>query len=231
MIPIRDTTTSKGIPFVTLSLIMLNAAMFIEEIARGPEIIQLYSASPLDVLMWITKGNGSLFSIHKAIFVSGFIHAGYIHFLGNMLFLYVFGPGVEGAFGRLRYAVVYCLAIFVAFYTHTAIYPHSHIPVIGASGAIAAVMGSYLVFYPRARIVTIIPIFFFIKIVEVPSVIFILGWFILQGANGYLSIGSQTSIAWWAHIGGFIMGALVGLRYRLFSNPLGPLRVPSHIRK
>jgi membrane associated rhomboid family serine protease len=231
MIPIRDTTTSKGIAFVTLGLIMLNTAMFVEEITIGHEIIQLYSVCPLDVLIWLTKGNGSIISIHKAIFVSGFIHAGYIHFLGNMLFLYVFGPGVERAFGRLRYAVVYCIAIFVAFYTHTAIHPHSHLPVIGASGAIAAVMGSYLIFYPRAKIVTIIPIFFFIKIVKVPSIIFILGWFILQGVNGYLSIGSQTSIAWWAHIGGFTMGALVGLRYRLFSNPLGPLRVPSHIRK
>ncbi|MCD6569554.1 MAG: rhomboid family intramembrane serine protease [Deltaproteobacteria bacterium] len=216
MIPVRDTIASKGIAFITLSLIMLNAVVFIEEVRIGPEIIQLYSASPLDILMWLTKGKGNLIGIHKAIFISGFMHGGYIHFFGNMLFLYVFGPGVEKAFGRLRYALFYCIAIFVAFYTHAIIYPHSDIPIIGASGAIAAVMGSYLIFYPRARVVTIIPIFFFIEIVKIPSVIFMIGWFILQGANGLLSIGTQTPIAWWAHIGGFIMGVLVGLRYRLF---------------
>ncbi len=215
MIPVKDTNT-RGIGFVTIGLIMANIIVFVEEVINGPSIIELYSVAPLDIVRWFTLGKGSFIALHKKIFISGFMHGGYIHFAGNMLFLYVFGPGVEKAFGRLRYILFYFIAIFVAFYAHTFFNAHSDIPVIGASGAIAAIMGAYLIFHPKARIMTIVPLLFIIKVAEIPAVIFMAGWFILQSANGYLSIGMQTSIAWWAHIGGFVMGVVVGIRHRLF---------------
>jgi len=214
MIPVKDTIPSKGVPFVTIGIITLNLVLFFQEIKLGPEFIQVYSVSPYDIFSYLVGGNGSFADIHKAIFISGFLHGGYLHIFFNMLFLYVFGPAVEKAFGTLRYIIFYIFAIFVSFYTHCFIHLYSHIPVIGASGAIAAVMGAYLVFYPKARIITIIPIIFFIEIVEVPAIFFMLGWFILQWTNGCVRIENITNIAWWSHIGGFAMGVIVGAKHR-----------------
>jgi membrane associated rhomboid family serine protease len=214
MIPIKDTTSGKRLPAFTFLIIVVNMAMFIEEIRMGKQIIELYGVSPRDILIYLMQGSGSILLLHRSIFISGFLHAGYIHLFGNMLFLWVFGPAVEREFGWIRFVVFYTIAIFFAFYAHTIVHPHSMLIVIGASGAIAAVMGAYLIFYPRAKIVTIVPIFFIIKVVEVPSIIFMLVWFLLQGANGYLSLGMQTSIAWFAHIGGFMMGMLAGFYHK-----------------
>ncbi|MDT8273027.1 MAG: rhomboid family intramembrane serine protease, partial [Desulfomonilia bacterium] len=146
----------------------------------------------------------------------GFMHGGYIHLLGNLLFLSVFGPALEKRIGRRTFFLFYLLSIFVAFYSHVLVHPHSPLPLVGASGAIAAVMGAYLVFFPRGKILTILPLIFMIEIVEIPSVIFMLVWLLLQSANGYLSIGSTTSVAWFSHIGGFIMGLFMAIKFRWF---------------
>lgn len=214
MIPIKDKQAAKGIPFITVLLIVLNLAMFVEEVRVGKQIFELYGVSPLDIWRYLTQGSGSILLMQRSIFVSGFMHAGYVHLSANMLFLWVFGPAVEKALGWMRFVVFYALAVLVAFYAHAIVYPHSAVIVVGASGAIAAIMGAYLVFFPRARIVTLVPILFIIKIIEVPAVLFMGGWFLLQGANGYLSLGTPTSIAWFAHIGGFVMGVGVGLYHR-----------------
>lgn len=214
MIPIKDKQASKGIPFITILLVFVNLAMFVEEIRMGRSIFGLYGVSPYDIFRYLTKGTGNILLLQRSIFVSGFMHAGYVHLCGNMLFLSVFGPAVERELGWMRFVVFYALAIFVAFYAHALVHPHSTVIVVGASGAIAAVMGAYLIFFPRAKIVTLVPILFLIKIVDIPAVLFMGGWFLLQGANGYLSLGTPTSIAWFAHMGGFGMGVAAGISHR-----------------
>ncbi|MGC9324652.1 MAG: rhomboid family intramembrane serine protease [Desulfomonilia bacterium] len=216
MIPVRDTTLRRAFTPVTSALIVINIIMFIEELRQGEHLLRLFSVSPLDIYCYLTQGTGSMFTIHLGILVSGFMHSGYIHLLGNMIFLSAFGPAVEKRLGTLRFILFYILSVLVAFYSHVLVYPHSNLPLVGASGAIAAIMGAYIVFYPRGRILTILPLIFLIEIVEIPSVIFILIWFILQSANGYLSIGNTTSIAWFSHIGGFLMGLAWALRLRWF---------------
>ena len=216
MIPVRDTSVSRGFAPATALIILINFGMFIEELHIGEQIFQLFSVSPLDIYRYLTKGSGTFLDLHWSILVAGFMHSGYIHLFGNMIFLSVFGPAVEKRIGIIRYILFYLSAVFVSFYAHTIFYPTSPVPVIGASGAIAAAMGSYLVFNPKAKILTIIPLLFFIEVIEIPSVVFMLVWFTLQGANGYLSIHSQTTIAWFSHIGGFLMGVIIGMHMRWF---------------
>ena len=153
--------------------------------------------------------------IHLSILASGFIHTGYIHLIGNLIFLSVFGPPVEKKIGIVQFMIFYLAALIAAFYAHTIVHPQSSVPVVGASGAIAAVMGAYLILNPKGRILTIIPLILLLEIIEVPSIFFILIWFILQGAHGYLSMHSQSTVAWFSHIGGFLMGLTTGIHYRI----------------
>ncbi len=216
MIPVRDTSVSRGFAPATAVIILINLAMFIEELRVGEPMFQLFAVSPSDVYRNLIKGTGNIISIHWQILVSGFMHAGYMHLFGNMVFLSVFGPALEKKIGILRFSIFYLAAVFVSFYTHTVTYPGSEIPVVGASGAIAAVMGAYLIFSPKAKILTIIPLIFFIEVIEIPSVIFILVWFLLQWANGFMSLQDQTTIAWFSHIGGFTMGVIAGIQMKWF---------------
>jgi len=216
MIPVRDTSVPRGFAPATAVIILINLIVFAGEVRVGDEVFQLYAASPGDVYHYLIRDAGSILAIHFSILASAFMHAGYIHLLGNMIFLSVFGPALEKRLGIIRFCLFYLVAAFAAFYSHAVIYPTSPVPVVGASGAIAAVMGAYLVFNPRARILTIVPLLFLIEVVEIPSVVFMLVWFLLQGANGYLSIHSQTDVAWFSHIGGFILGLALGINRRWF---------------
>jgi membrane associated rhomboid family serine protease len=215
MIPVRDTTVPRGFAPATAILILLNLAMFIEELRLGDQIFHMFSVSPSDIARYLIEGTAGFVKIHLSILASGFIHTGYVHLIGNLIFLSVFGPPLEKRIGIIRFAIFYLAAIFVAFYAHTVIHPHSSIPVVGASGAIAAVMGAYLILNPKGRILTIIPLILLLEIIEVPSIIFILIWFILQGAQGYLSMHSHSTVAWFSHIGGFLMGLTTGIHYRI----------------
>jgi membrane associated rhomboid family serine protease len=214
VIPVKD-TSSKGFSFVTFLIIIANFAMFYEEAKTGKALFELFGVSPKDVFMYLIDGKGSLIRINVNIFASSFMHAGYIHLLSNMLFLYVFGPSVEKEFGWMRFVVFYTCAIYVSFYSHAFLNHGSDIIVVGASGAIAAIMGAFVILKPRAKITSIIPILFIIKIAQVPAFLFILIWFALQGLNGYLTLGTQTSIAWMSHIGGFVMGMICGILFKL----------------
>ncbi|HDP26301.1 MAG TPA: rhomboid family intramembrane serine protease [Deltaproteobacteria bacterium] len=216
MIPVRDTTLRRGFAPVTSGIVLLNILLFIETLRQGEILVQRLGVSPLDIYIYLTQGTGSIFAIHLGIMISGFMHGGYVHLLGNLLFLSVFGPALEKRIGRRTFFLFYLLSIFVAFYSHVLVHPHSPLPLVGASGAIAAVMGAYLVFFPCGKILTILPLIFMIEIVEIPSVIFMLVWLLLQSANGYLSIGSTTSVAWFSHIGGFIMGLFMAIKFRWF---------------
>jgi hypothetical protein len=163
----------------------------------------MFRASPADLSGYLIHGTPGFLGIHGSIVVSGFIHTGHVHLIGNLIFLSVFGPPVEKTMGRLRFALFYLAALCVSFYVHAIIHPHSSIPVVGASGAIAAIMGAYLILNPKGRILTIIPLILMLEVIEVPSLIFVLLWFVLQGIQGFMSIHTNSPVAWFSHIGAF----------------------------
>jgi membrane associated rhomboid family serine protease len=156
-------------------------------------------------------------NVFLAIVVSMFLHGSWFHVLGNMLFLWIFGNNIEERLGPVGYAVFYMVAGVVAAFTHIATQAHSTVPVVGASGAIAGVMGAYLVLYPKARVLTIIPLFIFLQFVYLPAYVVLLGWLVLQ-----FFTNPNTGVAVAAHIGGFIFGAAVGLVLRGTTRPAPP---------
>jgi len=210
MIPIRNTIRSKNYPVVNTTIIVLNIVLFFIELAQGEGLnrfIFTYGLVPArytipSISTYFTFGQ-QLFSFISFIF----IHGGFIHLLGNMWSLYIFGDNVEDKLGPVRYLLFYLLCGFASGISHLVINWHSQIPTIGASGAIAGVMGAYMILYPKSRILTLIPFFFFFPIVEIPAVFFLAIWFIFQFLSAASTTG-QSGIAWWAHIGGFIFGII-----------------------
>ncbi|GAB4401593.1 MAG: rhomboid family intramembrane serine protease [Anaerolineales bacterium] len=219
MIPLRDENPTRRFPFINYGLIALNVLVFLRQLSLGPYgEIALYRMAliPLDVTSGLDLGDA------RAVFTSMFMHAGLAHLLGNMLYLWIFGDNVEDALGHARYLFFYLAGGAAASLTHVLLYPTSQVPTVGASGAIAATLGAYLILYPHRRVVTLIPFGFFIQIARVPAA-FVLGmWFLLQLFEGTASLGMAElgGVAFWAHIGGFVFGALVGPRLRLRERPV-----------
>jgi len=202
MIPLRDVIPSRSTPVVTVGIIVLNAGVFAYQLslgAAGQAFIFDYGLVP------------SEFS-PVTLVSSMFLHGGLMHFGGNMLYLWIFGDNVEDRVGHWRFVMFYLLCGAAAALAQTWANPDSPVPMVGASGAIAGVMGAYFLMYPRSRIVTLIPIFVFIQLVEVPAVIFLGLWFLLQFLSGLstavLSPDADLSggIAFWAHVAGFAAG-------------------------
>ena len=158
------------------------------------------------------------------IFTSMFLHAGWLHILGNMLYLWIFGDNVEDRLGHVRFLVFYLFCGAIAAIAQIVVNPGSTLPTIGASGAIAGVMGAYFVLYPHSRIVALLPLFIFWQIIEVPAIVFLGFWFLMQFFSGVGSIaltsGTPTGgVAFWAHVAGFVVGALAGLAFRRPERP------------
>ncbi|MCJ7663790.1 MAG: rhomboid family intramembrane serine protease [Desulfobacterales bacterium] len=208
MIPIRDTNRSEKYPVVNISIIAITVLAFIIELVQGQglkEFIYLYGLVPA---RYAEPHIASYFTTSQQMLpflTSLFLHGGVLHLVGNMWFLYIFGDNVEGQLGHLRYLVFYLLCGLAAGASHLILNWHSNVPTIGASGAIAGVMGAYLMLYPRAKILTLLPIFFFFTFVEVPAFIFLGIWFLFQFLSAGTT-GQPGGIAWWAHIGGFLFG-------------------------
>jgi len=149
------------------------------------------------------------FPIWLTLFTSMFLHGGWLHLLGNMLYLWVFGDNIEAAMGRWRFLLFYFLAGAGAGLLQLAVFPRTTVPMIGASGAVAGILGAYLVLFPWSRILTVVPLFFFLHLVEIPA-LFLLGlWFIVQFFSGIVDLGGMGGVAWFAHIGGFLTGLLL----------------------
>jgi membrane associated rhomboid family serine protease len=219
MIPLRDENPTRRFPFVNYGLIALNVLVFFWQVSLGPYgEIALYRMAFIPLNMTSSPDLGDV----RAIFTSMFMHAGLAHLLGNMLYLWIFGDNVEDALGHARYLFFYLAGGIAASLTHVFLYPTSQVPTVGASGAIAATLGAYLILYPHRRVVTLIPFGFFIQVARVPAA-FVLGmWFLLQLFEGTVSLGMAElgGVAFWAHIGGFVFGALVGPRLRLRERPV-----------
>ena len=201
-------------------------AAFIYELSLGPHLQGFIQQAAFVPARFVESG--SLLGESRSVMISMFLHGGWAHLLGNMLYLWIFGDNVEDRLGHLKYLVFYLGAGWVATLTHAAANPGSVIPSIGASGAIAGVLGAYLVMFPRARVVTLIPLGFFIRMAELPALLVLGFWFVLQIFNGAISIGAHTAqtagVAWWAHIGGFVAGIVVGGIVRLTRGPARPRR-------
>ncbi|MGV8049369.1 MAG: rhomboid family intramembrane serine protease [Anaerolineaceae bacterium] len=218
MIPIRDEIKTRQIPVVTYILIAINVIVFIIELNFGSDMDAMmykYAMIPSEVTTGFDVGDVS------NIFTSMFMHAGWTHLIGNMLYLWIFGDNVEDRLGHFRYLVFYLAGGVIAAFAHIAINPSSPVPTVGASGAIAAVLGAYLVMYPRSRIYTFIPFGFFLRLRLLPASLVLILWFVMQLFNGVLSIGSSNvgGTAFWAHIGGFVFGAFVALLFRKSRTP------------
>ncbi len=215
MIPLKDNIPSRGFPFFTLLLIGANVAVFIYELSLGDlleRLVFVYGIVPKTFLsMQYADIKGSI-NHFLPLITATFLHGGWFHLLSNMWFLWLFGDNIESHIGHMRFFFFYILCGVVGYLFHTVAQPQSMIPAIGASGAIAGVLGAYLYLYPGARIITLVPIFFFLTMVEVPAFLFLGFWFIIQFLNGlscFAQVGClEGGIAWWAHIGGFVCGLL-----------------------
>jgi membrane associated rhomboid family serine protease len=212
MIPLRDTTQSRNYPVVNNTLIGINVFLFIIQLLQGPEIERFFFTYGLvparytnpEIALYFTP-----FQQAVAFLSFMFLHGGFLHLLGNMWSLYIFGDNVEDRLGPLRYLMFYLLCGLLSGLTHFLFNLDSRIPTIGASGAIAGVMGAYLILFPLARILTLIPIFFIPYFVEIPAFIFLGLWFLLQFLYAAAPGPGMGGIAWWAHVGGFVFGILL----------------------
>jgi membrane associated rhomboid family serine protease len=211
MMPLRDAAPSRTIPFVTYLLIVANFVAFFFELSLGKFDTDLISRFGLAPASWLAGIRAMHISVLLPLFTSMFLHGGWMHLLGNMLFLYIFGDNVEDKFGHFRYLLFYLLAGLAAAFTQIYFNSASEVPMIGASGAIAGVMGAYVFMFPKARITTLIFIIVFIKIIELPAYVFLGLWFLMQIFSGVMALGiggDAGGVAWWAHIGGFAVGAV-----------------------
>ncbi len=214
MLPLTDHNPRRIVPVVNYLLIAANVFMFLWEISLGPNIERdLFLVSFVPARFWAAP----LYPPNLIrIVISMFLHGGWLHLGGNMLYLWIFGDNIEDRLGHFKYVIFYLLCGFMATMTHAVMNAGSRLPSIGASGAIAGVLGAYLILFPRARVTTLIPIFVFITIRELPAVLVLGLWFVLQFFVGVASIGESAEatggVAVFAHIGGFIAGmALVAL--------------------
>lgn len=214
MIPLRDSNPTYRFPFVNYAIIGVNILAFLFELSLGPELerfVYHFGVVPRRLVGMVQYYDFGILPI-ASLFTSMFLHGGFMHLLGNMWFLHVFGDNVEDRLGPLRYVVFYLLTGLAAALTQVVINPSSQIPMVGASGAIAGVMGAYVFLYPHAKVLTLIPIFFFFQMIVLPSYIFLGFWFLMQMLSGMMSLGIGSDaggVAWWAHIGGFACGAIL----------------------
>jgi membrane associated rhomboid family serine protease len=214
MIPLRDTTKSKTIPFVNYIFIGICGIVFLYETSLDDQLlafVKSYGIIPARVTRAAEEGHFAV-RAYLPLISSAFVHGGWVHLIGNMLYLFIFGHAVEDKLGHAGYAVFYLLcgvgSAVVQIYSN----PESTVPLIGASGAIAGVLGAYFILFPRARILTMIPLFVFFPVVEVSAFFFLGFWFIMQFLSGSMTVGTDTAgggVAWWAHAGGFVVGAVL----------------------
>ena len=221
MIPIKDFNPSRSTPVATILIIVACSLVFLYEIILPPTIrevfIRMFAAIPFEVIHGVDIPPPDPLTPYGNLISYQYLHGGFLHIFGNMLFLWVFGDNVEDRLGKLKYFIFYTVCGISAAVIQSLVYPNSDIPLIGASGAISGVLGAYAVMFPRAQILTLIFIFFFIDVIVLPAYLWIGIWFLIQFMSAMFSVNhlSMGGVAWFAHIGGFVTGViLVKLLYR-----------------
>lgn len=223
MIPFKDSVPSRRFPLMTITLILTNVVVFIYELSLSREgfnnLIGTYGVIPSKLQLVGHNPPVVLTEITISILTSIVLHAGFVHLLGNIWFLWIFGDNVEDRMGPIRFLFFYLLCGILAGVTHIIFNIDSPVPTIGASGAVAGILGAYLISYPFARVLTLLPFFIIWPVVELPAILVLGFWFVVQLFNGTAAIGSTADVmggvAWWAHIGGFVSGIFL---IALFSN-------------
>lgn len=222
MIPLRHTLERRTKPIVTRALVGLNLTVFVSQLFMGPmmeRVILTFGFIPARLVDPATFRYAS-WEVGITLVTSLFLHGGFVHLIGNMIYLWVFGDAVEEAAGRTRFFLIYLASGAAGSLTHAMLYPHSLTPSIGASGSIAGVLGAFLVLRPHARILTLFPLVVYWAMAEIPAVFFLPVWFGMQFFNGFLSLRAASGsyevagVAWWAHVGGFLFGAIVAVFFR-----------------
>lgn len=224
MIPLRDTIPRRTVPFVTRLLLATNVAAFVLEVLQGDRLdafVNTFAFVPARLFHPGLFPGWTAGASVVTIFTAMFLHGGFLHLAGNMLFLWIFGDNVEDALGHARFLLFYLVCGVSATLLQALLSPASKIPNLGASGAIAGVLGAYFVLYPRARVVTIVPLFVLFPLVEIPAGLYLLGWFLMQfwmASSQLASAGpgmpDQGGVAFWAHVGGFVAGVAWLLLFR-----------------
>lgn len=211
MFPLKDDIPTRNRPVVTVALIAANVAVFLWQMANPAAFegaIYALGLTPVEVTTGIDRIPHSLAPPLLTVFTSMFAHGGLFHLGGNMLFLWIFGNNVEDDMGPAKFLAFYLLCGVAAAGAQIAAGPTSTVPMVGASGAIAGVLGAYLLLYPHARVLALVPIFFFIRLIWIPAVIFLALWFGLQLLGGFGAAG-EGGVAFWAHVGGFVAGVVL----------------------
>lgn len=222
MIPLKSLRPRVHFPIITLALIICNFVVFFYQLSLPPRALQsfivTYSLIPARVQMAVAGSHFTLAQGFLPFLTSMFLHAGWLHIIGNMWFLWLFGGNVEDRLGHVAYLGFYLLCGLGAGTAQTLFSLGSTIPSLGASGAIAGVLGAYIVFFPSSKILTLVTLFFWWFFARLPAILFIGLWFIVQFLSGVSSLGSaaEGGVAWWAHVGGFLLGILLvsGMRKR-----------------
>jgi membrane associated rhomboid family serine protease len=215
MIPLRDENPSKAIPIVNTCLILANVSVFLYAfffVPRGAEPLPLrLGFIPYEITNAVDLSPKNLVPVPLTIVTAMFIHGGWLHLLSNMLYLWIFGDNVEDKLGHFKYLLFYLMCGVMASLTHGFLNLTSQVPTIGASGAIAGVLGAYMVLYPTARIRTLLILFVFVQVVSIPAIVLLGYWILIQVLSGITEFGSPTKggIAWFAHVGGFVTGLVL----------------------
>jgi len=212
MIPLRDNVPRTSFPFITLLLIASNCFVFIKEVSLAPlqrnAIIQNYALIPARTAAFLAGGHVSAARALLPFLTHMFLHGGWMHLIGNMWFLWIFGDNVEDRVGHFRYVFLYLFCGLAGAAAEFYFSFNSRTPMLGASGAIAGIMGAYLVTFPEAKVKTLVPLFIFLTTWDIPAPLMLLYWFMLQFLSGFasLQIQDQGGVAWFAHVGGFLIG-------------------------
>ncbi len=209
MIPLRDAQKTESFPVVNITLIAINVGVFLYEMSLGRRLENFIQAAAFVPANFFQAGGA--IADARSVFVSMFLHGGWMHLIGNVLYLWIFGDNIEDRLGHAKYALFYLLCGWAATLAHGFADMSSQVPSIGASGAIAGVLGAYLLLFPQGRVLTLVPLGFFTQIRELPAILVLGMWFVLQFFSGVLSLGAreQAGVAWWAHIGGFVTGMIL----------------------
>ena len=215
MFPLRDENRSGTFPIVTVLLIASCTAVFLYEISLGQaalkQFFDVFALAPGQITYDLRSGEAGLHQLVLPFFTSMFLHGGWLHLLGNMWFLWIFGDNVEDALGPVRFLIFYILCGLGAGLAHYLLGPASSLPTVGASGAIAGVLAAYMVLFPGARVHTLVPLGFFVRIMELPAVAVIGIWFLIQVVSSLVTFGmtERGGVAFAAHVGGFVAGLLL----------------------
>jgi rhomboid family protein len=215
MIPLRDMTPRRSVPVVTVLLIAVNVIVFLYQVSLPPDqaeaFVRIYGLVPARIQLALAGQHYSLADVLIPLFTCMFLHGGWLHIIGNMWFLWIFGGNVEDRLGSLGYLVFYLVCGISSGLIQTIFSWGSHLPSIGASGAISGVLGAYIVFFPSSRILTLIPLFIIWFTWQIPALVFIGLWFLMQFMSGISALNDPRAaalggVAWWAHVGGFLTG-------------------------